>query len=204
MGFKIAVLAYADDLASLDLGQPMADGAASSTIVRALFPRTTYVERGPVDLVEGGFPERGVLNVGAFKGGELVATLDAHLYNPTKLHRRYLTPAKGRTLVLLTQRSSSDMFAYARWEDGELVRSISVNPVGRVWEDIGAPEAFEAPYWRGDKAVDGDCPLPFHPLEMSDAALRSVLGVHFEGSHEPALTVPEDVRLQSWEPQRIA
>ncbi len=202
MGFNIAVLAYADDLSSLDLGQPGADESVVQTAVKALFPRTTYADRGSVDLVEGGFPERSVLNVGTFQGGELVATLDAHLYNPSKLHQRYLKAARGRTLVLLTQRSVNDMFAYARWEDRELVRSISVNPVGGVWEDIGAPEEFEAPYWRGDHPVDPVYPLSFHPLDLSEAALRSVLGLLFEGKPDPALTMPQDVRLLSWAPER--
>ncbi|HEX3930107.1 MAG TPA: hypothetical protein VHW64_05355 [Nocardioides sp.] len=66
------------------------------------------------------------------------ATRDAHLYNPTILHPRYVKAAKGRALVLLTQRSFNDMFAHARWEDGGHVRSISVNPVGGIVEDIGA------------------------------------------------------------------
>lgn len=202
VGFNIAVLAYADDLSSLDLRQPIAGEVGFSTTPKALFPRTTYVTGDRVDLAKGGFPERGVLNMGAFAGGELITTLDAHLYNPTKLHRRYLKPARGRTLVLLTQRSMNDMCAYARWEDGELARSISVNPVGGVWEDIGTPEVFEAPFWRGDHPSDAGYPLPFHPLDLSAAALRAVLGLQPEGNHDPALTAPEDVRLQSWQPQR--
>ena len=77
------------------------------------------------------------------------------------------------------------MFAYGRWDDGVLKRSISVNPVGRVWENIGNPESFELPFWNGDHPVDGAYPLPFHPLELSDAALRSVLGLLYVGSSRP-------------------
>lgn len=182
---------------------PVDDSARDDAIMRGLFPRTDYIEHGQVNLVDGGFPERGLLSVGSFESGELVATRDAHLYNPSKLHRRYLKAAIGRTLVLVTQRSFNDMFAYARWEDGELICSISVNPVGGVWENIGAPEEFEVPFWRGDHVVDGTYPLPFDPVEFGDVVLRSVLGLLYEGPPDPSLTSPEDVRLRAFTPRRV-
>ncbi len=117
---------------------------------------------------------------------------------PTKLHNRYLKGSARRTVVLITQRSFNDMFAYGRWDDGVLKRSISVNPVGRVWENIGNPESFELPFWNGDHPVDGAYPLPFHPLELSDAALRSVLGLLYEGPPDPGLVRPEEVPLRAW------
>ena len=195
MGFRLALLAYADDLSRLDLREPTDDPDAADALVARFFPRTPYVHVGQVNLVDGGFPERGTLNVATLAGGTVVATRDAHLYNPTKLHSRYLRASAGPTLVLLTQRSVNDMFAYARWEDGDLVRSISVNPVGGVWEDIGPAEPFEQAFWRGDHP--GHPSLPFHPLELSDAALRSVLGLAVEGPGGN-FAQPEDVQLRAY------
>lgn len=204
VGFNVAVLAYSDELTRLDLRNPIDDCARADAMVEALFPRTPYVENGHVNLMYGGFPERGLLNVASFEGGDLVATRDAHLYNPSKLHHRYLKAARGRTVLLLTQRSFNDMFAFARWENGQLIRSISVNPVGGVWEDIGPPEKFEVPFWRGDHAVEGAYPLPFHPLEFSGVFLRSVLGLLYEGPPNPALTFPDEVRLRAYTPRRVS
>lgn len=197
MGFNIAVIAYTEASSRLDLRRPVLDRELTDSIVRKLFPRTTYAEHGEVSLIEGGFPERGELNVGAFEGGALIATRDAYLFNPSKLHHRYIKAATADTIVLLTQRSFYGMFAYARWVHG-MIRSISVNPVGRVWENVGTAEPFEVPFWNGDHPTEGDYPLPFHPLDMSDAALRAVLGLWYEGPPGPGLKPPEDVPLRTY------
>lgn len=198
MGFNVSLLAYADDISAVDLGRPARDQALAETVVSELFPRTRYAEQGTIALNDGGFPSGGTLNVGTFDSGLLIATKDAHLYNPSKLHRRYLKASMGRTVVLLTQRSFNDMFAYARWVDGSLIRSISLNPIGKVWENIGDPEPFEVPFWNGEHPAESGYPLPFHPLELSDAALRSALGLVYEGPADPRLTSPEDVLLSAY------
>jgi hypothetical protein len=199
MGIDLALLAIADSAAP-DLSRPLT--ADASEIVHALFPRTSYVSQGPSPLDSGSLPARGDLWVGRFQGGILLSTRDAHLYNPTKLAKRYLKPALGAGVTLITQRSSNDMFAYARWTDGRLTRSISVNPIGRIWESIGPPEPWERPFWRGDRPVGGDYPLPFHPLDMSDAALRSVLRLHYEGPPEAGLIEPASVVLHVYQATR--
>ncbi len=41
---------------------------------------------------------------------------------------------------------------------------------------------FEDPYWAGEHPVDWDeYPLPFHPLELGEAALRALFGFNYEG-----------------------
>ncbi len=68
---------------------------------------------------------------------------------------------------------------------------LPVCTVGKVWESIGSPEPFELPFWNGEyKPPEPGYPLPFHPLEMADAALRSVLGAHFEGAPGLGLVDP--------------
>jgi hypothetical protein len=163
VGFNIALLAITRPSLRLDLGRPDTRHGRRESVISSLFPRTEYISHGSLTLEEGGFPLRGQVNVASFEGGTLIATRDAALFNPTKLHRRYLTFGSHRTVVLITQQSFHDMFAYARWVDGTLVRSLSVNPVGRVWEDVGDPEPFEVPFWRGEHPVADDYPLPFHP-----------------------------------------
>jgi hypothetical protein len=50
------------------------------------------------------------------------------------------------------------------------------------------PLAFEAPYWAGEHPVEPDdddddepYPLPFHPLDMAEDALRALFGFTYEG-----------------------
>jgi hypothetical protein len=199
MGFNVALLAYTGPTLRLDLSMPDTRHDQPESFMRRLFPRTEYISHGSLTLEEGGFPLRGQVNIGSFEAGILIATRDAYLFNPRKLHRRYLGLASNRAVVLITQQSFYDMFAYARWVDGTLVRSISVNPVGKVWEDVGDPEPFEVPFWRGERRVDDDdYPLPFHPLDLGDAALRSVLGLHYEGGPSPGLVSPADVTLHAY------
>ncbi len=126
----------------------------------------------------------------------MVATRDAVLSNPTKLHTRYLKAPLSRDVVLLAQQSVYDMFAFGHWIDGQLRRSISVNPVGTVWESIGDPEAFEDPFWAGERPAGSDYPLPFHPLDMADAAVRTFLGIYVEGQPAQGLVEPDRIQLE--------
>lgn len=174
MGLSFALLAYSNS-ERINMSRRLEDGTSCNDIVRCIFPRMALVPSGTVRLLDLRIPERGALAAASFEQGVLVSTRDAHLYNPSKLHRRYLKPKYG-TVQLFTQRSFNDMFAYARWSHGNLVRSISVNPVGNVWESIGEPESFEIPLWQDSHAID-EYPLPFHPLDMSNAALASELNL---------------------------
>ncbi len=78
-----------------------------------------------------------------------------------------------------------DWFAYGVWTpDGTLRRALSVSSDDEVIEDVGERLPFEEPFWAGaHPAVDDDeeYPLPFHPLELSEAALDHLFGFVFEG-----------------------
>lgn len=195
MGLDASLLVYCDD-PPLDLRAPESsrrDGARR--LLRDLYPRTRFTEHGVVSLDAGAFPDTDAINLAAFTNGAVVATRRAMLFNPSKLEQRFLAAAGGRSVHLLAQRSFYDMVAYARWERGVLERSISANPVGKVWESIGTPEPFEAPFWEGGRRPAPDYPLPFHPLELGEAALRAVLGAYFEGRPDPGLADPSTVEL---------
>ncbi|MFB4263899.1 hypothetical protein [Nonomuraea sp. GTA35] len=75
---------------------------------------------------------------------------------------------RGRRLVLHAMHSVVDWLAFAVWEDGRLVRSLSLSPGNGIIEDIGEPYPFELPYWNGEHPVpstpgrpdEGPYPLP--------------------------------------------
>jgi hypothetical protein len=92
----------------------------------------------------------------------------------------------GRRICLHAMHSVVDWLAFAVWEDGELVRSLSVSPDDGVLEDIGERLPFETPYWDGRFPLGDDddnepYPLPFHPLEMGERTMRELFGFHAEG-----------------------
>jgi hypothetical protein len=198
MGVNASLLVYCDD-PPLDVRTPLPSWRdAAGQLLVELYPRTRFVEHGVVSLVSGAFPDDGYINLAAFRNGAVVATRRAMLFNPSKLEARFVKVAGSRTVHLLAQRSMYDMVAYARWEGGTLARSISANPVGKVWESIGAPEPFEARFWEGSQRPAPDYPLPFHPLDLGEAALRHILGACFEGLPEPGLADPSTVELLSF------
>lgn len=77
---------------------------------------------------------------------------------------------------------------------------------GDVPSVLGEPLAFEEPFWAGDfPAIEDDdeeeeeeYPFPFHPLELSEAALHRLFGFVIEGyagmSYDDAVD-PFDVTL---------
>ncbi len=128
------------------------------------------------------------------------ATTSALGAAPSQLPQRFLDAARGRTLVLHAMHSVVDWLAFALWRDGVLIRSLSVSPGGGIQEDIGERLEFELPFWAGERPVEIDpawgedqdpYPLPFHPLELGEEALRALFGFVIEGWQDP-----EDVDAQ--------
>ena len=89
-----------------------------------------------------------------------------------------------------TRRScSTGPRSFAVWDDGRLVRFLSLFPDGGIVEDIGERLPFELPYWEGRHPVepfppfedDEPYPLPFHPLELGERAMLEFFGFYVEG-----------------------
>lgn len=73
---------------------------------------------------------------------------------------------------------------FAHWRGGKLRRSFSARRE-RVYEDVGLPEPFEAPYWAGEKAEPvGGIALPFEPIDLMEEAQRYWLGFDMATSQD--------------------
>ena len=113
----------------------------------------------------------------------------------------FLSQAPAGTAYLHAMHSAVDWFAFALWENGRLVRSLSLSPDSGIVEDIGERLPFEAPYWAGEHpAIETDddkdeYPLPFHPLELAEAALAEYFGYQLEGIVDTSLLEPDQVPL---------
>lgn len=117
--------------------------------------------------------------------------------------------ARGRAVTVHAMHSVVDWFAFAVWRDGTLVRALSASPDAGVLEDIGQRLPFEEPYWRGEHRVEGGegededaYPLPFHPLELGEAALGALFGYHLEGPVDETLLDPETIPLMRFKRKR--
>lgn len=205
MGAKTWMLVYADASARDALkARPPLDVEATTALAARLFPDDTLERLGDVDLSSTNPPDDEI-HIGCFPGVCVVAASEFAIDYPSQLPQGFIDAAADRTLHLHAMHSVVDWFAYAQWVDGKLVRALSLSPDSGVLEDIGARQAFEAPYWAGqhpaideddeDENEDAPYPFPFHPLELGEAALGEFFGYHLEGVVDPALIEPEAIPL---------
>ena len=200
MGAKTWMLVYADGDVSRGLAAyPALDRERTAWEAARLFPKAklTPLEDGSLTWT---CPPNGEVHMGCFEGVTIVAAKDFGIDRPSKLDRRFREAAGGRTVYLHAMHSVVDWFAFAIWRNDALVRSLSVAPDNGVLEDFGEHLPFERPFWAGqhpavDPADDDGYPLPFHPLDLGDAALRSLFGYQLEGFLDPTLVDGDRIPL---------
>jgi hypothetical protein len=191
MGAKTWMIVYAEaDAATALSGAPVLDRAASRALAEKLFPgkRLKEIADGCLGYTN---PPGDEIRVGCFPGVSIVAASDFALDRPSTLPRRFIEAAAGRRVYLHAMHSVVDWAAFAVWEQGTLVRSLSLAPDNGVLENLGTPLPFEEPYWAGKHPVEIDSddetkkyPLPFHPLELGSDALFAFFGYRLEGWEE--------------------
>jgi hypothetical protein len=204
MGAKTWIVAQCDgDLRAALAAHPAPDDAATAAWVAGLFPDRRFGAPRGADLAFTSPPDNTVV-AGCFDGLKIVISHEVALDRPSQLPAKFVA-AQGTT-VLHAMHSVVDWFAFAVWKEGQLQRAFSAAPDHGVIEDIGEPLAFEQPFLRGDHpAVDpadepGGYPLPFHPLEMGEAALGALFGFQLEGLPDPRMIEPEQVRMLRFGP----
>jgi hypothetical protein len=206
MGAKTWMVMYADGAAREALTSgPKLDRDATTALARKLFPDDTLEPLSDGTLLNTCPPDKEIA-IARFPGLAIVAAREFGIDRPSTLPRSLVQPGVGRSTCLHAMHSVVDWFAYAIWNDGALRRSLSLSPDSGVLEDIGPRLPFEEPYWRGEHpAVDPEedesaYPLPFHPLELGEAALLELFGYQLEGaaSHFD----PEDIPLMRFKRSR--
>ncbi|MGC7100508.1 DUF6928 family protein [Amycolatopsis lurida] len=182
MGAVTAMLVYSEDDAKVVLpGHPVPDREATRAMARRLQPHGVLEEIGDGNLLENVNPPDGRMYVGCFPGLTVICAPEAAVDQPSQLPPNLLEPAGNATVYLHAMHSAVDWFAYAMWERGTLVRSLSLAPEYGILEETGDALMFEKPYWSGDRAPMRPCPFPFHPLDLGEEALRAMFGITYEG-----------------------
>lgn len=199
MGARTWMLVYA----SADIGEvlgsnPRLDREATQQLAQRLFPKDGLKPLGDGDLT-GACPPDGEVHLGCFPGVSIVAAKEFGIDCPSRLPSRFVEGGRTGEVYLHAMHSVVDWFAFARWTNGELVRSLSLSPERGILEDIGPRLPFELPYWSGQHpAGDGEedeYPFPFHPLELGEAALKAFFNYQLEGVNDPTLLDPESIPL---------
>lgn len=207
MGAKTCMLVYAKGSAAerLKCG-PQLDRDATLQLASTLFPKEKLALIGEGDLSYTN-PPGDELHIGSFPGVSIVAAKEFGIDYPSKLPVRFISGGGGGITYLHAMHSVVDWFGFAKWIDGKLIRSLSLSPDRDILEDIGERLPFEEPFWSGQNPVpmeDGEdaYPLPFHPLELGEAALKEFFGYQLEGFVDPGLLEPGTIPLLKYKRSR--
>ncbi|MGW1563805.1 DUF6928 family protein [Streptomyces sp. NPDC002144] len=208
MGAKTGFLVYADgDVPGLLREAGTADLARTADVMRRLYPGWEIEESEGSTLWDGVYPPEGTAYAASWPGVEVIGDQRVMIDLPSELPEHLVAASAGRRLVLHAMHSVVDWLAFAVWEDGRLVRSLSLSPNSGIIENIGEPLPFELPYWAGDRPADvmpwpeedeEPYPLPFHPLELGEDALRALCGFVLEGRPEPGDIDTDSIRLHGF------
>jgi hypothetical protein len=191
VGAKTALLAFAEnDIRPVLRGATRLARSEAEELVRRLHPDHTVEPAGEGTLLDGVYPPQDIAYAAVWPGVELLCDRRFIFGRPSELPDNLLATAGNRRIIVHGMHSAADELAFAVWEAGELVRSLSLSPDGGIQENIGEPYDFEVPYWAGEHPVrptpdwhdHGPYPLPFHPLELGKQALRALFGFILEGS----------------------
>ena len=207
MGAKtwMLVLADADARKALAMKPPL-NREATTQLASDLFSGEKLTLIGDGDLSYT-CPPNNEIHMGCFPGVAIIAAKEFGIDYPSKLPQRFIA-SRGNVVTLHAMHSVVDWFAYAVWTNGQLVRSLSLCPDSGIMENIGQPLPFEQPYWSGehpavDSAEEKDAyPLPFHPLDLGEAALKACFGYQLEGFIDPSLLEPESIPLVRYQRSR--
>lgn len=204
MGAKTWMIAFAEgDAKEILRANPKLNREAAFALAQKLFPSETLEQTHDGSLAYTNPPDDKVL-IGCFPGLSIIAAGEFGIDYPSRLPKAYLDAAEGRTVYLHAMHSVVDWFAYAKWEHGELIRSLSLTPDCGILEDIGERAAFEIPFWKGEHTPfdseedDQDYPFLFHPLDLGEAALAEIFGYQIEGVIDPSYIEPEDIPLMAF------
>lgn len=208
MGAKTAILAYADgEVPSLLRDADAADPARTSATMRRLYPGWQIGESSGSSLGDGIYPPDGTVFAGSWPRLDVICDRGMMTELPSRLPQHLIAQSAGRRLVLHAMHSMADWLAFAIWEDGRLIRSLSLSPDTGIIENIGEPRPFELPYWAGERPADvipwpdedeRPYPLPFHPLDLGEDALRALFGFIIEGRPEPGDVDANNVDLHGF------
>lgn len=187
--------------------KPPLDRDATLKLANALFPGEKLEPIGDGDLSYT-CPPNDEIHIGCFPGVSVVAAREFGIDYPSKLPQKFIAAGGAGVVTLHAMHSVVDWFAYAMWENGKLVRSLSLSPDSGIMEDVGQHLPFEEPYWSGEyPAVDSEeeqdaYPFPFHPLDLGEAALKDRFGYQLEGFIDPSLLEPESIPLVRYKRSR--
>lgn len=209
MGSKTGLLVYTDgDVPDLLRQVDPAGPERTLDLMQRLYPGWEITEGGASTLADGVYSPDGTAYAASWPGVDIVCDRRFMIDVPSQLPEPLVAASRGRRLVLHAMHSVVDWLAFAIWEDGRLVRSLSLSPDSGITENVGEPLPFELPYWAGERPADiipwpdddddEPYPLPFHPLDLGEEALRALCEFVLGSLPEPSDVDPHAIALHGF------
>jgi hypothetical protein len=200
VGWKTAILMACEGVPAGSLRAPgTLDQAATADLVASAYPGWTATPTDGLSLHDAVYPPPAIAYAGRFPSADIICDREFMLDYPSRLPPHLLALGANRTLILHAMHSVVDFFAFAVWENGRLVRSLSMalgGPRPGIMEDLGTPLPFEQPYWDGQHPIGEGYPLPFYPLDLADpTATRALFGFSLGGPPGPGEIDADGIRL---------
>jgi hypothetical protein len=199
---RTAIVAYGDsDVAHVLRSAPVLDRTATAELVRKAFPDNRIDDAGDALLYDCLDPAEDLAYVGSFRGVDLICSWRLVDQRPSQAARRCLPAARLPNVYLHSMHGATNRIAFAAWQSGTLVRSLSLAADDEVVENLGEPLPFEAPFWAGERTADPDesdgvaYAYPFHPRDLGEEALRAFLGFGLGGMGSLDEVDPEVIPL---------
>ncbi|MET0425557.1 MAG: hypothetical protein ABW046_16940 [Actinoplanes sp.] len=200
-------MAFTDgDLRPALLGAVPSTAAEAEALVRTIHPGHEVTPSEGGFLTRLSYPPDNVTYATVLAGAEILCDNRLVLNRPSELPAHLVKLGADRRILMHGMHSGVDWHCFAVWENGTLIRSLSLSPGGGIAENIGEPFAFERSFWAGDHPVDPDpgdedeelYPLPFHPLDLGEEALRALFGFVLESYPNPDDINADSVRLHGF------
>lgn len=162
MGAKTALLAITDgDLRPALRGASRCDVDEAEHLVRQVHPGHGIAAIGDGTLLDDTNPPDDVTFATVLAGAEVLCDGRLVLDRPSQLPEHLRKLSVGRRMIMHGMHSVVGWLCFAVWEDGVMVRALSLSPDSGILEDIGEHYDFEQPYWAGEHPVE---PMPGWPV----------------------------------------
>ncbi|AKE41884.1 Uncharacterised protein [Corynebacterium kutscheri] len=157
--------------------RPRADRGFGRKYLAQLNPRWPITPIGQFALNRSAQASPGEFYIAGLPGVAIVHTVLSDAAWLSKIDPAILTSIPAADVYAFTTNTHTGLGGFAHFRGGKVLRSFSARRQ-RVYEDIGVPEPFEAPFWAGEKAsATGGIDLPFIPIELAEEAQQRWLGI---------------------------
>ena len=166
---------------------PRADRGFGRKYLAQLNPAWPITPIGQFSLSRSAPASANEFYIAGFPGVTIIQTALEDVSSMESLDPRILTSMPASDIYVFAENEATTLGGFAHIRGDSIKRSFIAREE-RIFEDIGVPGGFEAPYWAGKKGQrTSPLSLPFNPIELVREAQRTWLG--FDPATSPDINV---------------